>query len=60
MTRSGSDTSAAISRDELERRRQPAVVNGAHDFETVGAAPRGFARVCQALDDDFEKGAFIG
>ena len=45
--------------DESQPRRQPAVVNGADDFETVGAALRGFARVGNALDDHFQKNAHL-
>ena len=41
---------------ELERGSQSAVTDGAHQFETVRTATRGFARICQALDDDFKKG----
>ncbi len=58
MTRSGNGTSAAISDTSCERGSQSAVTDGAHQFETVRTATRGFARICQALDDDFKKGAF--
>ena len=43
--------------DEREVRGQPAIVDGTHDFEPVGAASRRFARVGNALDDHFEKNA---
>ena len=58
MTRSGSVTSGRDLLHERQRRRQPTVVERAHDLEPIGAAARGLARVGEGLDDDFEEETF--